>query len=141
MKVIYAINEGAVVKPGMTILEIVPSDVRLVIEARLAIQDIGYVKPGDTAQIRLASADGPYFAPLIGKVAMIGADTLATEQGASFYKVRIETERPYFERGDERYQLYPGMQVRSSILTGRRSIMDYIAYPFYRSLGEAMRER
>lgn len=141
VKTINVATEGGVVKPASTVLEIVPSADKLVVEARLAIQDIGFVSVGNLAQLQLASPDAQLFDKLIGTVTHVSADTLVSEKGAAFYKIRIETEQSYFLRGQERYQLYPGMQVQSSIQTGSRTVMDYILSPFITSAGEALHER
>lgn len=141
VKTINVATEGGVVKPASTVLEIVPSADKLVIEARLAIQDIGFVSIGNTAQLQLASPDAQLFDKLIGKVTHVSADTLVSDKGVAFYKIRIVTDQSYFLRGQERYQLYPGMQVQSSIQTGTRTVMDYILSPFIKSAGEALHER
>lgn len=141
IKAIYVATEGGVVKPASTVLEIVPSDDALVVEARLAISDIGYVRIGNTAQLQMASPDAQMFDKLIGKVIYVGADTVINKDGIAFYKVRIETEQAYFKRGEQRYYLFPGMRIQSNIQTGSRTVMDYILSPFLRSASNAMHER
>ena len=100
-------------------MEIVPGEDRLVIEARLPTQDIGYVQAGQKTFVKLASADAVRFDALIGEVTNVSPDTLVTSEGVPFYKVRIETDADHFG-GDLRYNLFPGMQVVASIHTGRR---------------------
>lgn len=141
VKAIFVSTEGGIVKPGNTVLEIVPSDDKLVIEARLPIQDIGYVGIGNIAQIRLATPDAQLFDALDGKVTHVSADTMVDENGSPYYKIKLETARTYFAYAGQKYQLYPGMQVQSGILTGERTVLDYIISPFYRSANEALRER
>lgn len=141
VKTLYITTIGGVVKAGATVLDIVPAGDRLVIEARLPIQDIGYVHPGQTANVKLASADAVRFGGLEGQVAQVSPDTLQTAQGASFYRVRIETERDYFEQRSLRYQLVPGVQVVASIVTGERSVLEYLLDPFIATSQSALRER
>jgi len=141
IKTIHVATQGGVVKAASTVLEIVPSADKLVVEAQLPIQDIGFVKIGSVARLQLASADAQVFDELIGKVTHISADALVTDRGIAFYKIRIETEQAWFTNGEQRYNLYPGMQIQSSIQTGSRTIMDYILSPILRSTSEALHER
>jgi len=141
VKTLYVTTIGGVVKAGGTLLDIVPGGDRLVIEARLPTQDIGYVHPGQPTTVKLASADAIRFGNLDGKVVQVSPDTLQTAQGASFYKVRIETERDFFEQRNLRYQLVPGVQVVCNILTGQRSVLEYLLDPFLAASRTALRER
>lgn len=141
VKTLYVFTEGGVIQPASTVLDVVPGDDRLVIEAKLATQDIGYVRIGQNAQVQLASADAARFGFLKGKVTNISPDTIVTRDGMPFYKVRIVTERDHFESGDLVYRLSPGMQVQSSILTGTRTVMRYLLDPYLGSMGKAMQER
>ncbi len=134
-------TRGAVVKSGETIMDIVPSDDRLVIEAHLPISDIGYVHPDQEARIKLASADSRKFGDIKGKVVNISPDTVTTEKGRTFYPVRIRAERGYFQSKGQKYRLYPGMIVMVYIRTGTRSILDYILDPFMNTLSASLQER
>ncbi|NQW01999.1 MAG: HlyD family type I secretion periplasmic adaptor subunit [Rhodospirillales bacterium] len=141
IKSLYVVTVGGVVAPGGTVLDIVPAGDRLIIEARLAPQDIGYVQAGQTALVTLASADSNRFGNLSGTVVNVSPDTLVSPEGEAFYKVRISTEQAYFERDSLRYNLVPGVQVTASIRTGQRSILAYLSDPFMASVRTAMRER
>jgi adhesin transport system membrane fusion protein len=141
IKTLYVTTIGGVVKAGGTVLDIVPGGDKLVIEARLPTQDIGYVHPGQTATVKLASADAIRFGNLEGRVVQVSPDTLQTAQGASFYKVRVETERDFFAQRTLRYQLVPGVQVVVNILTGQRTVLEYLLDPFLAASRTALRER
>ncbi len=141
VKSLYVVTEGGVIQPGGAVLDIVPGDDRLVVEARLRTQDIGYVRADQDALIRLASAEAARYGTLIGNVVHVSPDAIVTREGVPFYKVRIEPERDHFERGNLRYQLSPGMQVQVSIRTGTRTVMRYLLDPYMGSLGMALRER
>ena len=91
--------------------------------------------------VKLASADGMRFGGLNGTVIGISPDTLTTPEGMPFYKVRIITDKGYFEKGDARYNLFPGMQMAVSIVTGDRTVMAYILGPIASSLSDANKER
>jgi len=141
VKTLSVATQGGVLKAGETVVEIVPAGDRLVIEARLPIQDIGYVKAGQKARIRLASPDAVRFEALDGVVTVVSPDTLVTEKGYAFYKVRVETERGYFERGPMHYLLYPGVQVMTIILIGQRSVLEYLLTPYFNAMNTALQER
>lgn len=141
IKTLHVRSVGGVVKPGERVADIVPADDRLIIEAQLPPQDIGYVRAGQSAKVTLASADASKFGDLKGSVERVSPDTLVTEDGRPFYKVRIITERSYFADGKLRYDLFPGMQVMASIQTGSRTIMEYILDPLIGRMGDALRER
>ncbi len=129
------------VRAGTTVVDIVPADDRLIIEAQLPPQDIGYVRAGQIAKVTLASADAAKFGDLEGTVERVSPDTLITDEGRPFYKVRITTNESYFEDGKLRYDLFPGMQVVASIQTGSRTIMEYILDPLIGRMQDALRER
>lgn len=141
VKTIFVATEGGVVKSGSTILEIFPTDDRLVVEAKLAIQDIGFVSIGSEVQLQLATPDAQLFDKLNGKVTHISADTIINEKGVSFYKIKIETDQSFFQNGDDLFNLYPGMQLQSSIITGKRRVIDYFLSPILQSANTALRER
>ena len=141
IKTLYVVTRGGVLRPGDTVLDIVPADDRLIIEAKLPTQDIGFVQPGQSAVIRLASADAMRFDKMLGTVINVSPDALITQEGMPFYKVRIETERDHFRRKDFKYQLFPGMRVVANIRTGTRSVLQFLIDPFFHSLDQAMQER
>ena len=141
VNVLHLATVGGVLKPGDSVADIVPAGDRLVIEAKLPTQDIGYVQVGQLAMIKLASMDAMRFGGLEGKVTTVSPDTLVSEDGEPFYKVRIETDQDHFQKGNLRYQLFPGMQVSASIHTGSRTVLEYIISPFLNSMNAAMQER
>jgi adhesin transport system membrane fusion protein len=141
VKTLFFKTEGGIVPPGGVIAEIVPSDDRLVIEARIPLQDIGFVYTGINTTIRLTTADASRFGELRGRVAKISPDAIISNDGSAFYKATIETETPSFEHNENRYDLYPGMRVQSSILIGERTVLEYILSPFEVSSSGALTER
>lgn len=141
VKTLYVVTVGGVVQPGGTVADVVPEGDRLVVEAMLPSQEVGYVRAGQKALIQLASADAARFGYLSGEVVRVSPDTIDTKDGYSYYRVRIETERDYFERKGTRYDLVPGVRVTCAIRTGERSVLEYLLDPFLRSMGTALRER
>ena len=141
VQTLYVVTIGGVVAPGATVAVVVPAGDRMIIEAKLPIQDIGYVHPGQTALVMLASSDAVRFGNLKGEVIQVSPDTIDTAQGTPYYKILIATPKDYFERHGARYQLVPGVQVICSIRTGQRTVLAYLTDPFLRSFQTALRER
>ena len=141
VKTIHVVTIGGVVRAGDAIIDIVPEGDRLIIEAKLKTQDIGYVREQQSARITLASADAMRFDGLEGTVIRVSPDTITSDDGEPYYKVRIQTDRNHFQRAKNRYDLFPGMQVIASIHTGERTIMEYLLDPFLNASDTAMRER
>ena len=141
VKTLSVTTLGGVVQPGDMIAEIVPLDDRLVIDARLPLEDIGFVRPGLPAQITLTSSDAARFGKLEGSVIGVSPDALLDEEGVPYYAVRIEPEEQLFRDGELEYRLYPGMRVASGIIIGDRRIAEYILDPYVSSMRAAFRER
>ncbi|MGE5506393.1 MAG: HlyD family type I secretion periplasmic adaptor subunit [Actinomycetota bacterium] len=141
VKTLYVVTQGGVVQAGKTVVDIVPAGDRLIIEAKLPVYDVGHVRIGQHAKIRLASNEGARFGTIDGDVVHVSPDTLVTDRGAAYYRVRIETAADHFANGDQTYRLYPGIQVEASIITGSRTVLQYIMDPFLGYAGRAMQER
>ncbi|MGE4552083.1 MAG: HlyD family type I secretion periplasmic adaptor subunit [Desulfovibrionaceae bacterium] len=138
---LYVQGQGEVVKPGMTIMDMVPKGDPLVIEAKLPIRDIGYVQVGQTALLRLPTSDARMFGTLEGKVTSISPDAVTQPTGETYYLARIETERDYFENNGNRYRLFPGMRLIAAIHTGERTVLQYLAYPYFDAFTHGLQER
>ena len=141
VKTLHVVTIGGVVRAGDAVIDIVPEGDQLIVEAKLKPQDIGYVREKQSARITLASADAMRFDGLEGIVVRVSPDTITGDDGEPYYKVRIQTERNHFRRAENRYDLFPGMQVIASIHTGERTIMEYLLDPFLNAGDTAMRER
>jgi len=142
VKTLYLVTEGGVIRPGETVLDIVPEDDSLIIEAKLPTQDIGYIHIDQKAVLQLSSADARLFGKISGKVISISPDTLISDRGQPYYNVRIATEKACFEsKGGSEYCLYPGMIVMVSIHTGQRTVLEYLLSPFLSSMDNALTER
>lgn len=141
VKSLYVRGEGEVVQPGMTVLDIVPLGDKLIIEARLALGDIGYIQAGQTATVKLPTGDARMFGNLDGVVKNISPDAITTPEGETYYRVLVETAKDHFEREGHLYQLYPGMQLLVSIKTGERTVLEYLVYPYFDTLYRGLQER
>ena len=140
IKKLYTQTIGGVVKPGVDLIEVVPLTERLVVEARLPVEDIGFVSTGQAVLLRLSGTHGQYFAPIPGSVKIISPDSEKNELGEIFYIVQIETGSTEFVSGNKRFLLYPGMSLDCSITIGKRSLLENILAPFIRVRDEAFRE-
>ncbi|MDD3313716.1 HlyD family type I secretion periplasmic adaptor subunit [Pseudodesulfovibrio sp.] len=141
VKTVYVRGVGEVVQPGMTVLDIVPAGDKLIIEAHLALGDIGYVQPGQPATVTLPNRDARMFGKLEGKVTNISPDAVTVPEQGTFYKVLVETRSDRFEKEGRRYQLYPGMRLLVAIKTGERTVMEYLLYPYFDTLYHGFHER
>ena len=143
VKNLFFVTEGGVIKPGGAILDIVPTKDSLIVEAKLPNSDIGFVKPGQSAVIKLSSSDSVNFGQINGTVFQISPDTEEDENDKRivFYKILIETEQTYFQSKDKIYQLVPGVKVLASIHIGERTVANYLLSPFIGSMGQSFQER
>lgn len=141
VKTMHVTTLGGVIRPGAAVADIVPSEDRLIIEARLSIRDIGYVRPGQKASVRLASSEAAVYGKIDGVVIHVAPDTTAAPDGRVFYLVRVETEQDHFSSGDARYRLFPGMAMMVFIHTGTRTVMQYLLEPFTSRFAGALQER
>jgi adhesin transport system membrane fusion protein len=141
VKTLAISTRGAVVKPGETVVELVPRDSDLVVDAHLPVQDIGYVRQGQEAVVTLAGSDGSRFGHIGGRVLTISPDTMLDTNKQPYYKVRVELSSRSFKYGDRVYEVYPGVHVVCSILTGKRTILDYVFAPILSGFQRTMQER
>ncbi|MBF0135522.1 MAG: HlyD family type I secretion periplasmic adaptor subunit [Magnetococcus sp. DMHC-1] len=140
VKSIAVATEGGVIQASQTVMEIVPIGDHLIIDARLPVAEIGYVRTGQKVRLTLASADAPVFGQIFGYVLHVSPDATVTSDGGSFYRIRIRPEGDRFERDGNVYQLYPGVQVACAILVGERTVLDYLLNPVWQSMRFAMQE-
>jgi adhesin transport system membrane fusion protein len=141
IKTLAVTTEGGIIQPGQTVVEIVPLDDRLVIEAQLPVQDIGYVRPGQDVRITLQTPDANAFGHIDGTVRVVSPDAIVVGGKYAFYKVRIETGQKRFEAGQRVYGLYPGMRVMCGIRIGTRTVLTYLLSPWLHALRFAFQER
>lgn len=130
---------GGVVQPGKDILDIVPMDDTLLLEVQINPKDIGFLHFGQQAEVKFTAYDFAIYGGLAGKVEQIGANTITDEKGNSFYIVKVRTDRAHV--GDDSRPIIPGMQAEVHILTGQRTLMQYLLKPILRAKANAFTER
>jgi adhesin transport system membrane fusion protein len=131
-------TQGGVVLPGRDIIEIVPLDDTLLLEARIAPRDIGFLRPGQAATVKFSAYDFLVFGGLDAVVESIGADTITDDDENPFYLVRVRTHRSSLGDG---LPIIPGMLSEVDILTGRKTVLDYLLKPVLRARQRALTER
>ena len=141
VKLVSVNSKGAIIAPGVTVVEIVPENEKLIIEAKLPLSEIGYVKKNLEAKIRLNTSEGSRFRSIKGKVIFVGADRISSKDEEGFYLVKVETSENSFARKNEEYKLLSGVPVMVGIITGKRSFMDYFLTPFITGATFALSER
>nr|WP_322998916.1 HlyD family type I secretion periplasmic adaptor subunit [Castellaniella sp.] len=139
VKTLTANTIGGVVQPGKDIMEIVPSDDTLLLEVKVNPRDIGFLYPGQTAEVKFTAYDFSIYGGLQGHVEEIGADSITDEKGNSYYLVKVRTEKSYV--GSDERPIIPGMMAEVHILTGKRTLMQYLLKPVLRAHSNAFRER
>jgi adhesin transport system membrane fusion protein len=141
IKYLYHSTIGGIVKPGGTVLDIVPEGDKLLIEAQLPVQEVIYVASGQTAKVRPLTPDAANFSQLEGRVIHVSPDSIREGDKIPFYLITIELERESFNSKGKEYPLLPGIQVTCSIRTGERSVLEYLIGPFMSIPSTALHER
>ena len=129
---------GGVLQPGKEIVEIVPSDDALLLEARISPKDIGFLRPGLPAMVRFTAYDFAIYGGLDAVIDHIAADTITDEEGNAFYLVRVRTLKSSLGKS---MPIIPGMVAEVDIMTGRKSILSYLLKPVIRAKSHAFTER
>jgi adhesin transport system membrane fusion protein len=135
---------GGTVKAGDPIVEIVPSDDVLVVEARIRPQDIGFVKLGQDAKVKVTAYDYSIFGSLKGQVTQISADAVSSEERGQtqyYYIARIETDSSVLNSLDRKLPIIPGMQAQVDVITGHKTVLRYLLKPLIGVKENAFRER
>ncbi len=136
---------GGVAKPGEEIMQIVPLDDDLIIEAKVRPADIAFVKPGLPAKVKLDAYDYTVYGALDGNVSYISADTITEEmRGAeqAFYRVQVKISGSQLHsRSGEKIEIQPGMTATAEIKTGQNTVLRYLTKPVTKTLSESMGER
>ncbi len=132
---------GGVVRAGEDLIKIVPKDDQLIVEARIKPSDRAFIYPGQQAVIKITAYDFSIYGGLKGELLAISADTIENEQGEVFYRVRLRTYESELKRKGEVLPIIPGMVASVDILTGQKTVMQYLLKPFVKTLDNAMNER
>jgi adhesin transport system membrane fusion protein len=138
-------TQGGVIRPGEEVMQIVPLEDDLVIEAKVAPADIAFLTLGLDATVKIDAYDFTIYGGLPGKLEFISADTLSEDlrQGEDpYYRVRVRTSsREFSKSAKTALEIQPGMTGSIDVKTGRRTVLQYLAKPIVKTLGESLGER
>lgn len=132
---------GGVVQPGSDLVEIVPIEDNLLIEAKVRPQDVAFLHPGQSAMVKFSAYDYTIYGGLKARLELIGADTVTDDKGNAFYLIQVRTDRNHLGGDDKPLLIIPGMTATVDIITGQKSVLDYLLKPVLKARTEAMRER
>ncbi len=135
---------GGVIQPGQDIMEIVPLEDQLLVEAKVRPHDVAFLRPGLPAQVKLTAYDYTIYGALDGELELISPDTLReerrTNEDDSYYRVLVRTRKSVLSAGGKQLPIIPGMTASVEIRTGQKTVLDYLLKPVLR-VREALRER
>ena len=132
---------GGVVQPGMDLVEVVPFEGTLIVEARIKPADIAFLRPGQKATVKFTAYDYTVYGSLDAKLEHVGADSITDEKGNSYYLVRVRTDKSHLGKEGNPLPIMPGMVASVDILTGKKTVLSYILKPVLKAHSVAMRER
>ena len=132
---------GGVVTPGMNLMEIVPLDDTLLVEARVLPADVAFLQPGQVATVKLTAYDFSIYGGLPAKLVRISADTIVDERGDSYYQIIVRTDKSELVHQGKVLPIIPGMVASVDILTGRKTVLDYLLKPILKTRNRALTER
>ncbi len=141
VQTLYVHTVGGVIKPGEDIVEVVPSDQTLLVEVKIKPSDIAFIYYGQKAVAKFSAYDFSIYGGLDGEVVHISADTITDQKENTFYTIRIKTHKNYIGDEAKPLKIIPGMTVNVDILTGKKSVMDYILKPILKTKQYSFTER
>ena len=130
-----------VIEPGQILMEIVPTAPELIVESKVSTTDIGHVRIGQKVDVKVTSFESTRFGTVVGVVSGLSASTYLDTDKTPFYRAEISLERDYLGTDPAFNKIIPGMTVQADIVTGRKSVLDYILKPVYRGFQTAFTER
>jgi adhesin transport system membrane fusion protein len=141
VKQLFVNTVGGVIQPGADLIEIVPLEDNLLVEAKVRPADIAFLHPGQPAVVKVTAYDFGIYGGLDAVVEDISADTITDDKGESFYRVRVRTHDNALHKAEEPLPIIPGMTTQVDILTGEKTVLDYLLKPILRAKERALRER
>jgi adhesin transport system membrane fusion protein len=136
---------GAVMQPGANVMDIVPLDDTLLVEGRIRPQDIAFIRPQQDAVVKITAYDSSVYGTLKGKVERISADAIVEEnkenKTESYYRVTVRTNKNHLGTDQHPLPIIPGMVATVEVVTGNKTVLDYILKPARLLREEALRER
>lgn len=141
VKTVNVTTPGQVVQPGHSLVEIVPINDTLLVEAQVRPQDIAFLRPGQDALVKITAYDFSIYGGLAAKLEHIGADSISTDKGETYYLIRVRTNTAQLTHGSGSLPIIPGMVAEVDVITGSKTVMGYLTKPLVRMRQTALRER
>ena len=141
VKQIMVTTRGAVIQPGMDLVEIVPSNDTLLVEAKVRPADIAFIHPGQDATVKLTAYDFAIYGGLDAVLELISADTITDDRGDHYFKIQVRTHKNHLGKDENPLPIIPGMIATVDIKTGEKTVMDYLLKPLKRAEATALTER
>lgn len=132
---------GRVIDAGGLVAEIVPQNVSLRFAAELRPRDVGFVTAGQPVNLKIDAFDFSRYGALPGEVSEVSPTTIVSDEGVAYYEVLVDIPKPYFRDDPTRFALLPGMTGEVDILTGKKTVFEYVWKPIYTNLDLAFSER
>jgi len=132
---------GQVVQAGMSLVEIMPMEDSLLVEAQIRPEDIGFLHPGQEVMVKFTAYDFSIYGGLKGRLEHISADAITNEKDENFYLIQVRTSKKKLGNELVPLPIIPGMVASVDILTGKKTVMDYILKPILKAKNNALRER
>ena len=132
---------GAVIQPGGSICEIVPVDKELTVEVKLDTRDIGHLIPGQKVKVKVQTYDPARFGFVWGTLRQVSANSFMDEKNKPYFKGVVGLEHDYVGHEPGKYRVAPGMTVNAEIMTGQKSLLQYMLKPIFTQLHESFHER
>jgi membrane fusion protein, adhesin transport system len=141
LKTVRVTSVGQVIRPGDIVAEIVPDNEPLLLEVRIRPEDIAFLRVGMTAIVKLSAYDSSIFGTLDGHLSRLGADSTTDDRGQTFFVADVQLKHSVIERLGETWPIKSGMTANVEIVTGSKSVFQYLTKPIHRMTGSALRER
>lgn len=138
---LYVNTVGGVIKPGDDLIEIVPTEGGLLVEAKIKPADIAFIYPGQSATVKVTAYDYSIYGSLKGKVTTISPDTVTDKNDNVYYIVKIKTDKKFLGSEEKPLKILPGMMVNVDIVTGKKTILQYILKPIFKAKQYTFSER
>lgn len=131
---------GGVIEPAQQLVEIVPMDEKLKIVARVIPSDIAFLQLGQEVNVKISAYDSQRYGHLKGRLSRIGANSVTDREGNVFFEIEVTTEKNYMGTSANPLPITPGMVATAEVVTGKRTILEYLAKPFLRAKDKALTE-
>lgn len=132
---------GGVVEPAMKLMEVVPTDDKLKIIARVSPSEVAFIHPGQPVKVKISAYDSQRYGALDGELVRIGANSVTDSKGNIFFEIEVRTDKNHLGDDAKPLPITPGMVAQTEIITGKRSILDYLMKPVLRAKDRALTER